>query len=182
VEVGNIFKLGTHFSEAFGCNYLDQSGQTKPVVMGSYGIGSGRLLACIAEEHHDQYGLTWPVTVTPYAVQMVLLGGKNKPGGQDTRKIADQLYHQLNSAAIEVLLDDRDESPGVKFNDADLIGNPLRVTVSERALSSGGVEYKHRALPEKEIIPIEQVITRIAKDIQLMEAEATARCVEVPYQ
>ncbi|OGO61196.1 MAG: proline--tRNA ligase [Chloroflexi bacterium RBG_19FT_COMBO_49_13] len=181
VEVGNIFKLGTHFSEAFGCNFLDQSGQTKPIVMGSYGIGSGRLLACIAEQHHDQFGLSWPITVAPYTVHMVLLAGKNKSGGQNTREVADQLYAQFKSASIEVLLDDRDESPGVKFNDADLIGNPLRITVSERALSNGGVEYKRRDQPEKTVISLDQAISRTLEDVQLMENEITKKCVEIPY-
>ena len=182
VEVGNIFKLGTHFSESLGCNYLDQSGQMKPVIMGSYGIGSGRLLACIAEEHHDQFGLNWPITVAPYSVHMVLLVGKNKPGGQDTREVADHLYAQLNSAGIETLLDDRDESPGVKFNDADLIGNPLRITVSERALGSGGVEYKKRDQAEKTMIPLEQVTDKLVDDIHFMEADVAKKCIEVPYQ
>jgi prolyl-tRNA synthetase len=182
VEVGNIFKLGTHFSESLGCYYLDQTGQTKPVIMGSYGIGSGRLLACVAEEHHDQFGLSWPITVAPYAVHMVLLVGKNKTGGPDTRQVADGLYNQLQSSGVETLLDDRDESPGVKFNDADLIGNPLRITVSERALAGGGVEYKHRDQPEKAIIPLEQLTARVIEDIGILEAEIKQQCVEVPYQ
>jgi prolyl-tRNA synthetase len=171
IEVGNIFKLGTHFSESLGCYYLDQTGQQKPVVMGSYGIGSGRLLACIAEEHHDQFGLVWPITVAPYVVHIVLLTGKNKSEGADTRDIADQVYQQLESAGVDVLIDDRDESPGIKFNDADLIGNPMRVTVSDRALALGGVEYKRRDQPEKTIVPLERITSKLIEDIRLMEAD-----------
>jgi prolyl-tRNA synthetase len=127
-------------------------------------------------------GLSWPVTVAPYAVHMVLLVGKNKSAGPDTRQVADELYNRLQSTGVETLLDDRDESPGVKFNDADLIGNPLRVTVSERALAAGGVEYKRRDQAEKAILPLEQITTRIVEDIGSMEAEIKRACVEVPYQ
>lgn len=173
IEVGHLSKLGTELSESLGCNYLDKSGQMKPVVMGSYGIDSSRLLACIAEAYHDAYGLIWPITVAPYDVHMVLLAGKNKAGGIDTKEIGDQLYNQFVSAGIEVLFDERDDSPGVKFNDADLIGNPLRVTVSDRALASGGVEYKRRNQPEKQVISIKEIINRILEDRKLMEAEIT---------
>ena len=182
VEVGNIFKLGTHFSEALECRYIDHSGQMKPVVMGSYGIGSGRLLACIAEEHYDQFGLCWPITVAPYAVHLVLLSGKNRAVTNSTVAAADQLYAQLQSAGIETLLDDRDDTPGVKFNDADLIGNPLRITVSERALSSGSVEYKRRDQPGKTLISLEHVLTKITEDIHLMEANIEKTCIDIPYR
>jgi prolyl-tRNA synthetase len=181
VEVGNIFKLGTHFSEALGCNYLDQTGQMNPVVMGSYGIGSGRLLACIAEEHHDQFGLIWPITVAPFTVHIVLLVGRNKSEGFDTREIAERVYRHLIAEGIEVLLDDRDESPGVKFNDADLIGNPLRVTVSERALASGGVEYKRRDRPEKMIVSLGQLADKVHEDIRLLESSIASKHEPAPY-
>jgi prolyl-tRNA synthetase len=133
VEVGNIFQLGTRYSEAMGVTFLDKDGQTRLIVMGSYGIGSGRLLACIAEQHHDELGLRWPVTVTPYPVHVVLLAGKKESPSQtsqDTQVIAEQLVERLSQSGLEPLYDDRDESPGVKFNDADLIGLPIRLTVS----------------------------------------------------
>jgi prolyl-tRNA synthetase len=153
VEVGNIFKLGTWFSEAMGCYFLDQDGKSRPVIMGSYGIGSGRLMACIVEAHHDDDGLIWPVSVAPYQVHLLALVGKERPQGANIQgdeasitpqEIADRLYQEFITAGIEVLYDDRDESPGVKFKDADLIGLPVRVTISERSLKSGGIEFKIR--------------------------------------
>jgi prolyl-tRNA synthetase len=168
VEVGNIFKLGTHYSEVMGCTYLDANGQSHPVVMGSYGIGIGRLMACIAEEHHDEYGLIWPVSVAPYPLHLVALAGK---GSADTLNIAEQLYADLHSAGIETLYDDRSESPGVKFNDADLIGLPIRLTVSERALKAGGVELKRRDLADREVVPLNQAIERVQKEIATLQAQ-----------
>ncbi len=152
VEVGNIFKLGTWYSEAMGCMFQDQGGEMKPVIMGSYGIGLGRLLGCIAEEHHDENGLIWPATIAPYLVHMVLLRGK---GDQQAEQVAEQLYVEFQTAGIDVLFDDRDESPGVKFNDADLIGLPLRVTVAPRSLQAGGCELKRRDQTDRQIVPID---------------------------
>jgi prolyl-tRNA synthetase len=162
VEVGNIFKLGTRYSEAMGCTFLDAEGQSRPVVMGSYGIGIGRLLACIAEEHHDKNGLAWPFSIAPYPVHLVALTGK---GNDETSRQAEQLYNSLLSQGIEALFDDREESPGVKFKDADLIGLPIRLTVSERALKQGGIEQKMRNREEKEIIPVGEVMERVAAEI-----------------
>lgn len=150
VEVGNIFKLGTRYSESVGATFLDKDGKEKPVVMGSYGIGVGRLLACVAEEYHDDYGLTWPVSIAPYEVCLVSLRG-----GEDE---ATALYEELQQAGIEVFFDDRDERPGVKFNDADLIGIPLRLTVSKRSLEAGGVEFKCRSCKDREIIQRDEVV------------------------
>jgi prolyl-tRNA synthetase len=138
IEVGNIFKLGTRYSDPLGCEFLDKDGKSKPVVMGSYGIGSGRLLASIAEEYHDDYGLIWPITVAPYHVHLVAL----RKGEIE----AEKLYEELLDEGVEVLFDDRDETPGVKFNDADLIGIPIRVTVSKRSLDQNGVEIKLRKI------------------------------------
>ena len=150
VEVGNIFKLGTRYSLSMGCNFHAENGESLPVIMGSYGIGVGRLLACIAEEHHDDKGLTWPVGVAPYPLHLVVLGSKT---GQ-TEALAVDLETRLQSAGWEALVDDRQESAGVKFIDADLIGLPLRLTVSERALKLGGVEFKRRCSEEKWIVPL----------------------------
>jgi hypothetical protein len=121
--------------------------------MGSYGIGSGRLLACIAEEHHDDKGLIWPITVAPYHVHLVSLG---QP------EAADRIYEALLKAGIEVLYDDREESPGVKFNDADLIGIPLRVTVAAKSLAKGGVELKRRDQPKAE--SLRPIVARVGGD------------------
>ena len=178
VEVGNIFKLGTHFSEALGCYYLDREGNSRLVIMGSYGIGSGRLLACIAEAHHDVHGLVWPISVAPYQVQLVALTGKED---DEVIDIADRLYQDLQDAGVEVLYDDRDESPGIKFNDADLIGLPIRLTVSQRSLKSGGVEFKRRDQEERTIVPLNGIIDRVEAVIAALEADLEATVVEVKY-
>lgn len=182
VEVGNIFKLGTRYSDALGARFLDKDGQTKPILMGSYGIGSGRLLACVAEEHHDANGLALPITVAPYQVHLVALGGGEQK--------AAELYTQLTNAGIEVLFDDRDATPGVKFKDADLIGVPLRITVSERSLKPspeqgrlpGGVEFKHRTRAERIIIPLDEVITRVRAEIDALFAEIRARVAPIEFK
>jgi prolyl-tRNA synthetase len=178
VEVGNIFQLGTRYSDALGCFFVDKDKQSKPVIMGSYGIGVGRLLACIVEEHHDEHGLIWPVTVAPYAGHLVLLRGK---GDSRSEEIAESLYRELQAAEIEVLYDDRDESPGVKFNDADLIGCPIRITVSERASSAGGVEVKLRHKAEKVIVPLEETVGRLRSEIAALETGIAAQVIPVEY-
>jgi len=178
VEVGNIFKLGTRYSDAMGCTYLDKEGKQRPIIMGSYGIGSGRLMACVAEEHHDDYGLIWPVSVAPYHVHLVSLAGKD---GSDTRMAAEQLYQNLIAAGLEVLYDDREESPGVKFNDADLIGLPIRLTVSERSLAQGGVEFKRRDKAEKRILPHGETIPAVQAELLHMHVELAAKVVEATF-
>jgi prolyl-tRNA synthetase len=151
VEVGNIFKLGTRYSQALGATFLDRDGQSRPVIMGSYGIGAGRLLACIAEEHHDAQGLKWPASVAPYHVHLV---GMRSADGAAEQAAAD-LYARLWRAGVETLYDDREERPGVKFNDADLIGLPVRLTVSERSLQRGGVELKRRAEKDSRVVGLD---------------------------
>jgi prolyl-tRNA synthetase len=178
IEVGNIFQLGTFYSEALGCTYLDANGKAQPVVMGSYGIGIGRLLACAAEAHHDDYGLMLPITIAPYQVHLIALSGK---GGSETLEAADNLYTELLQAGLEVLYDDRNESPGVKFNDADLIGIPIRLTVSKRAMKAGGVEFKRRDLKEKEVVPSNEVISRVREEIAILEAAIAEQVVPVAY-
>ena len=164
VEVGNIFKLGTRYSEALGASFLDRDGERKPVVMGSYGIGVGRLLACIAEEHHDEDGLAWPISVAPYHVHIVATG-----------EAADGLYEKLGSAGIEVLYDDRRESLGMKFKDADLIGIPIRLTLTSRSLEKGGVEIKARRDTESYIVPIEEAVAVVRRKIADLEDEISER-------
>jgi prolyl-tRNA synthetase len=179
VEVGNIFQLGTRYSEGMGAYYLDQDGHSKPVVMGSYGIGSGRLLACIAEQYHDERGLMWPVSIAPFPVHLVLLG-KGKNSGPE--ELAEHLYRQLTETGLEVLYDDRQESPGVKFNDADLIGLPLRLTVSERMLTQGCVELKLRHQAEKTAISLEQVLQTVENELSSLQSGLAARVTSVPYR
>ena len=178
VEIGNIFKLGTRYSDAMGATYLAADGAQKPIVMGSYGIGSGRLLACVAEEHHDDKGLRWPITVAPYHVHLVSLAG----AGAATSETAEGVYHTLLEADIEVMYDDREESPGVKFADADLIGLPIRLTISAKSISKGGVELKRRDRQEVEIVSPEDLVARVQAEMKMMHAEIQAKVVEVPFK
>ena len=136
IEVGNIFQLGTRYSQSMGCMYQDEDGVRKPVVMGSYGIGVGRLLACLAEHYNDEAGLKLPISCAPYQVHLVSL--------VKDQEIGDSIHAQLQEAGIEVLYDDRKESAGVKFADADLIGIPVRITLGNRSLKEGVVEVKLR--------------------------------------
>lgn len=161
VEVGHAFKLGTKYSEALGAYFLDESGERKPIVMGSYGIGVGRLLACVAEEHRDENGLVWPISIAPYQVYLVSLDGAT---GE-----AEALCRELEAAGIEVLHDDRDERPGVKFKDADLIGAPIRLAITPRSLANGGVEVKLRRENESEVAPVESVRRVVEKKIADLE-------------
>jgi prolyl-tRNA synthetase len=163
IEVGNTFKLGTRYSEALGATFLDRDGEHRPVVMGCYGIGVGRLLACIAEEHHDEDGLIWPISVAPY--QVYLIAG-------EVGEMADGLYESLVSAGIEVLYDDRRESLGARFKDADLIGIPLRLTLTPRSLQGGGVEIKGRSEAESYIVSTEEAAPVVRGEIADLERKA----------
>jgi prolyl-tRNA synthetase len=156
IEVGNIFKLGTKFTDAAGATYLGEDGQAHPIVMGSYGIGVGRNVACIVEAHHDDKGIIWPAEVAPYAAHLVSIGGAKEPR---VTEIAERL-HDLAAAAgprHEILWDDRDESPGVKFTDAELLGMPWILTVSPRSLAAGGIEVTERASGDRSTRPLEEV-------------------------
>lgn len=179
VEVGNIFKLGTRYSDSLGCTFQDKDGKEKPVIMGSYGIGSGRLLASVAEEHNDEHGLIWPITVAPYQVHLVMLPSKKDDLAMEA---AAQLYEDLLAAGVEVLFDDRDDSPGVKFNDADLIGMPIRITVGARGLKEGMVEIKRRNEKEKRMIPLGDALKTVQAEIDALFAEIQATIVKVPYE
>ncbi|MDH5243286.1 MAG: proline--tRNA ligase [Chloroflexota bacterium] len=156
IEVGNIFKLGTKYSDAFEATYLGEDGQAHPIVMGSYGIGVGRNVACIVETHHDEKGIVWPAEVAPYAAHLVSIGTAKEPR---VAEIAEQLHGLAADAGPrrEILWDDRDESPGVKFTDAELLGMPWILTVSPRSLAAGGVEVTERATGERTLRPIEEV-------------------------
>ena len=156
IEVGNIFKLGTKYTEALGAEYLGEDGERHPIVMGSYGIGLGRNVACIVEAHHDEKGIAWPAEVAPYRAHLVAIGGNKDPRVVET---AERL-HDLAAATgpdHEILYDDRDESPGVKFTDAELLGMPWIITVSPRSLAAGGAEVTNRATGERSVRPFEDV-------------------------
>jgi prolyl-tRNA synthetase len=157
IELGHLFKLGTRYSEAVGATYLDQKGKAQPIVMGSYGIGSGRLLAAIIEENHDEHGIVWPAEVAPYQLHLLSIGAdKAQVAGA-----ADQLYHALQEAGYEVLYDDRAERAGVKFNDADLVGIPLHLTVSPKTLAQDGVELKERSAKERCLVPLPDLVSTL---------------------
>ncbi|HEY8087734.1 MAG TPA: proline--tRNA ligase [Polyangiaceae bacterium] len=152
IEAGHIFILGTKYSATMNATYLDEKQQTKPLVMGCYGIGVSRLVATTIEQNHDDNGIRWPMSVAPYHVHLVTIGREDDVLGK-----ARELYEALGKAGVEVLWDDRDERPGVKFKDADLIGIPLRVTIGAKALAAGNVELKPRAEPDPkkaELVPV----------------------------
>lgn len=149
IECGNTFKLGTKYSESLGLNYLDQNNQLKPVVMGCYGIGLARIMTAVAEQRADEMGIAWPVSIAPYQVALVLINGKDEV----QKTVADQLYQIIQSMGFEVLYDDRDERPGVKFKDMELIGIPVQITVGKKA-QDGMIEIKKRG-QEKEEITVE---------------------------
>jgi len=178
VEVGNIFKLGTRYSSALGATFLDKDGEAKPIIMGSYGIGIGRLLACVAEQHNDDNGLILPISIAPYHVYLILVVGDDDAA----RQAANDLYRDLLAAGVEVLFDDRDERAGVKFNDADLLGLPLRITVGAKSLAQGGAEIKRRGSKDSRIVPVDQVVSTIQGEIQALYAEIAATVVDVPFK
>jgi prolyl-tRNA synthetase len=152
IEVGNIFKLGTRYSAALGATFLDAEGKQNPVIMGSYGIGVGRVLATIVEQQHDERGICWPESVAPYSIHLVGLNLETA----EVSEAAERLYGDLSALGHTVLFDDRPENAGVKFNDADLIGLPVRVTVSRRTVGQGQAEVKRRSADAATTIPLEQ--------------------------
>ena len=152
IEVGNIFKLGTKYSEAMNATYLSQKGRPQLLFMGCYGIGIGRLLASIVEANHDEDGIIWPPAVAPYQIHLMHLGK-----GDEVRQRAEDLYTELRAQGYEVLYDDRQESPGVKFNEADLLGMPLRLTISQRTLETDSVEIKRRTEKEKDFVKLDEL-------------------------
>lgn len=170
VEVGNIFQLGTRYSEAMNCTYQDENGKQMPVIMGSYGIGVGRLLACLAEEYNDESGLCMPISVAPYQVHLVSLI-------KDT-EVGEKIYNELLDAGIEVLFDDRKETAGVKFADADLIGIPIRITLGNRSFKEGKVEVKYRATGESTSYLISNLVEEIKAEIQKEQKKIDDNIVE----
>ncbi|MBL7125687.1 MAG: proline--tRNA ligase [Dehalococcoidales bacterium] len=157
IEIGHVFKLGTFLSNALGANFVDEKGDSRPIIMGCYGIGLGRLLAAAVEHYHDDKGIIWPLSIAPYQVYLCPLYRE----GTNVAEAAEKLYSELQSAGLEVLFDDREESPGVKFNDADLLGIPLRVTVGPRTLQNSNVEVKWRAEKEAALVPVAEAVARV---------------------
>ncbi len=162
IEVGNIFKLGTKYSKPLGANYLSKDGVELPIIMGSYGIGPARIAAAAIEQNHDKDGIIWPRSIAPFDVHLIPLNLKDDM----TLETARLIYEGLQSKGIEVLLDDRDERPGVKFKDADLIGVPWQVIIGEKALKQGFVELKNRATREVQRINLQDPLAAILQSLQ----------------
>jgi prolyl-tRNA synthetase len=167
-EVGHIFKLGTKYSELFDATYLDAEGVAHPILMGCYGIGIGRIMATLVEHSHDEKGIVWPFSIAPYHVALIGLDLEK----EENRQVAERLYADLTAAGVEVLYDDRAETAGVKFNDADLVGLPLRAVVSKRSLQNGGIELKLRSQKEGHIAPLKDAVQVIRNEIRLGIASA----------
>jgi prolyl-tRNA synthetase len=167
IEVGHIFKLGTKYSDAMGLSILDKDQQKRSVIMGCYGIGVSRTMAASVEQNHDADGIIWPAAIAPYHVQVVVM----KPEDAAQQNAAKSLASDLAARGYDVLIDDRDERPGVKFKDADLIGLPVRLTIGEKALAEGGVEFKVRKETgsKGEVVKMDAVIDRVASVIGAVE-------------
>ena len=179
VEVGNIFKLGTKYSIAMGATYLDENGETHPIVMGSYGIGTGRLMAVLIENHHDDNGIQWPITVAPYQVMLISLATEKTP---EVTAAAERMYAALQAAGVEVLFDDRDERAGVKFNDADLLGIPIRLIIGAKGLKNGVVETKLRRNGEMRELSIATLVEDVRSLVDAEIARVNAKAVPMPFE
>jgi len=160
IEIGHIFKLGTRY-EKMGARVQNEAGENVPIVMGCYGVGITRCLAAILEANHDEAGMVWPMKVAPYEVVITVV----RPKDIRTAEVADRIYDALIDARIEVLLDDRDERPGVKFKDADLIGIPYRVTVGPKGVEAGTIELKRRAGGSTRELPIDRAAGEIIEAV-----------------
>lgn len=167
IEVGHIFKLGTKYSESMRCNYLDAEGTENPMIMGCYGLGVGRTVAAAIEQNHDDKGIIWPLPLAPYEVVLIMLNS-DKP---EVVEASEGLYTQLKEAGIDVLFDDRPERPGVKFNDMDLIGFPVRIVAGARGLAEGNLELSLRSGGEKQLVPITELIETVKKTLDEIRAQ-----------
>ena len=166
IEVGQVFKLGTKYSQRLGATFADEEGQEHPLIMGCYGIGVSRTMAAVVEQCHDDDGICWPVSLAPYHVSVVPVNYRD----EEQRATAERLYHDLCAAGVEAVMDDRDERPGVKFKDADLIGFPVRITIGRRALANGQAEVRWRTTGEEYLISLNEVVTHVQDRI--------TRCIE----
>ena len=154
IEVGNIFQLGTKYTDSMNCTVLDQNGKAKNLIMGCYGIGVGRTMASVIEQSNDKFGPIWPITIAPFQVQICALN----PNKENVAEVSDKIYAELTAAGIEVLYDDRGEKAGFMFNDADLLGIPLRLVVSPKTVCEGQVEFKRRGIREGELLKIDNIV------------------------
>jgi len=169
IEVGQVFKLGTKYSQKLGANFKDEAGDLHPCLMGCYGIGINRILASAIELYNDEYGIVWPISIAPFEVIVTPVNQDDA----DVVRVASELYRQLSDAGIEVLLDDRDLRGGIKFKDADLIGIPIRVTVGKKSVVEGNVEVKLRAEPQSGKVPIDQASQKVVEMISRLKERLT---------
>jgi prolyl-tRNA synthetase len=158
IEVGNIFKLGTRFSEPLGATYLDEAGKTQLVWMGCYGFGPARAAAAAVEQYADEHGISWPRAIAPFDVELVTLG----KAGSEERALAERLYDELQAQGLQTLYDDRDAGPGEKFADAELLGCPARITVGRRSLAAGEIEVQVRRGRESRTVPVDGAAEAVA--------------------
>jgi prolyl-tRNA synthetase len=161
IEVGHVFKLGTKYSEPMHCNYLDEAGARQPMIMGCYGLGIGRTVAAAIEQSHDTDGIIWPIPIAPFEVVVTVLGKED-----NVRAAAEEAYQKLRDAGIDVMLDDRDERPGVKFKDADLVGFPLRIAVGAKSLANGQIEWSFRKDKAKQMGAPGEVVERVIEAVR----------------
>jgi prolyl-tRNA synthetase len=162
IEVGHVFKLGTKYSSAMNANALDGDGKEKPIIMGCYGIGVSRIVAAAIEQNHDDNGIIFPPPIAPYVVIVTPVGKTD----EEVDSASMRVYEELWSSGVDALLDDRDERPGVKFKDADLIGFPFRVTVGKKGLAQGKVELKDRRSKDSELIDLEGIVTAVKQAVE----------------
>ena len=166
IEVSQVFQLGTKYSEAMGATFADENGEEKPFIMGCYGVGVSRILAAIVEQYNDEQGITWPVACAPYEVSVIPLS----VGDELLQPLAEKVASQLAEKGVEVIIDDRDERPGVKFADNDLMGFPYQIVVGKKSAAEGNVELKSRATGEREVVPADEVAERLAAVIEAQRA------------
>jgi prolyl-tRNA synthetase len=171
IEVGHIFKLGTKYSTPMKCNFLDAEGADSPMIMGCYGLGVGRTLAAAVEQNHDERGIVWPLPLAPYEVVLVLLNA-DRP---EVVEATEQLYADLRAAGVDVLLDDRADRPGVKFNDMDLVGFPVRLVVGKKGLDAGAIELSLRRDGAKRSVPLADAVAAVQQVLGELRAEAAPR-------
>jgi len=161
IEVGHVFKLGTKYSVPMNCTYLDEKGSRQPMIMGCYGLGIGRTVAAAVEQSHDDDGIIWPMPIAPFEVVVTQIGKEDT-----VRAAAEDLYQKLGDAGVEAILDDRDERPGVKFKDADLIGFPLRIGVGAKSLANGQIEWSFRTDRAKQLGAPDEVLARVVDEVK----------------
>jgi prolyl-tRNA synthetase len=169
IEVGHIFKLGTKYSESMHCEFLDEAGGRKPMIMGCYGLGVGRTVAAAIEQNHDGDGIIWPIPIAPFEVALISVGPDEK-----VKETSISIYESLLEAGVDVLFDDRDERPGVKFKDADLIGIPVRIVVGAKSLAEGKVEWSMRRDKAKHLAAPDDVISRVKSVLETARSRRMA--------